>query len=430
MGNKKGIHLSNAREWTDQELQLLDSTLSNEEVAETLKRSVTSVELKRRRRRAAVRTPEKLVETTVEQDVEAKSNDYWKRQYDQLARKYGKLAEEHSVVDQLVADIKEVAPVSYDPAPRIIRDCALRLSKGKPQSAVLLLSDTHVGLEVRPTQTLGFGNYNFETFLARLKFLESAVLSILRDHTTTEVPELVIPILGDMLDGNLNHSAEAGQVNTLFSQFYGAGHAIAQFLRNVAAHVPKVRCYTVVGNHTRWGTQKKMPTTNRYSNLDSFLYAYLSALTENVKNIEWNLSTQPFSIFEIQGFRFHASHGDHLRGGDKALGIPNHSVGRQISTTTQLFNKHGIAAPHYYLTGHLHRGITLPHAAGEFIINGGFPGLDTYALMENFNPIDPIQRFFLVHPKYGRTAEYPISLKFAVPGDERPYVIPANFPIK
>lgn len=428
MSNKKGIVLTQPKEWTASELVLLDSTTTSEDIAAQTGRSLTSVQLKRRRRNAARRMPETLAQTTIEQDIEVKGNSYWQRQYHQLARKYEKLAEDQSVIDQLVTDIKEIAPVSYDPAPHV--SFAKKFSSGKPQSAVLMFSDTHVGLDVKPTQTLGFGCYNFPLFLARLKFLESAVLSILRDHTTTQVPELVIPIMGDMLDGNLNHSAEAGQVNTLFSQFYAAGHAIAQFLRNLAANVPKVRCYTVVGNHTRWGTQKKMPTNNRYSNLDSFLYAFLAALTENVTNIEWNLSQQPFSIFEVQGFRFHASHGDHLRGGDKALGIPNHSVGRQISTTTQLFNKHGVAAPHYYLTGHLHRGISLPHAAGEFLINGGFPGLDTYALMEAFNPIDPIQRFFLVHPKYGRTAEYPISLKFASPDGERPYVIPANFPIQ
>lgn len=429
--SKKGIHLSIAREWSADELAKLDDeALCSEEIARQTGRSLTSVQLKRRRRNAeqrALEELEELVGTTIEQDVEEKGNSHWKRQYDSLARKYDKLAEEHSVINQLVTDIKQIAPVSYNPAPHVT--FAKKFSSGKPQSAVLMFSDTHVGLVVRPNQTLGFGEYNFPMFLARLKFLENAVLSILRDHTTTEVPELVIPIMGDMLDGNLHHSAEAGQVNTLFSQFYGAGHAIAQFLRNLAVHVPKVRCYTVVGNHTRWGTQKKMPTSNRFSNLDMFLYAYLSALTEDISNIEWNLGTQPFSIFEVQGFRFHASHGDHLRGGDKALGIPNHSVGRQISTTTQLFNKNGVTAPHYYLTGHLHRGISLPHATGEFLINGGFPGLDTYALMENFNPIDPIQRFFLVHPKYGRTAEYPISLKFAEVG-EAPYVIPQTFPVQ
>jgi hypothetical protein len=138
---------------------------------------------------------------------------------------------------------------------------------------------------------------------------------------------------------------------------------------------------------------------------------------------------QPFSLFTVQGFTFHASHGDHLRGGDKALGIPNHAFGRQLSTTAQLFAKHEQQAPHYYVTGHLHRGIQLPHALGEIIVNGGFPGLDNYALAENFNPVDAMQRLLFVHPKFGRTAEYPLSLKFAEQHDTPPYTVPAAFPI-
>ena len=193
--------------------------------------------------------------------------------------------------------------------------------------------------------------------------------------------------------------------------------------------VPEVQIETVVGNHTRWQNQKKMPTENRFSNLDMFLYALTEALTKDIKNIRWNLNSQPAALFEVQGFIFKALHGDTWRGGDKALGIPNHAIGREISTTVQLFAKADRQAPHYYISGHLHRGIQLPHALGEVIINGGFPGLDNYALAENFNPVDPMQRLLFVHPKYGRTAEYPLTLKFAEVTEKRPYAIPGNFEI-
>jgi hypothetical protein len=61
------------------------------------------------------------------------------------------------------------------------------------------------------------------------------------------------------------------------------------------------------------------------------------------------------------------------------------------------------------------------------IINGGFPGLDNYALASNFNPADPVQRFFLVHPKFGKSAEYELSLKFAEVSEKPPYEIPNGF---
>lgn len=367
-------------------------------------------------------------EANYSEDQERATGELWRKKYAALNAKYERSIHENTVVQALVADIKEVAPRSYSAAPAIVRSG--RQSSSHPQSAVLLFSDAHIGQIIEPEQTLGFGEYHFDLFLARLKYLEESVISILQNHVTVKTDELVVAMLGDFLHGALAHAVEADQHTTLFTQFYAGGHAIAQFLRNLAPHVPLMRIQTVVGNHTRWANQRKMPTGNRYSNLDQFVYALVQALTADIKTIRWDLNTQPFSIFEVQGHVVKAMHGDHLRGGDKALGIPNHAFGREVSTTTQLFAKAKKQAPHYYLSGHLHRGIQLPHALGEIIVNGGFPGIDNYALAENFVPVDPMQRLMFMHPKFGRTAEFPLSLKFAEVGKSRPYTIPAEFSIE
>jgi len=351
------------------------------------------------------------VPPTYEEDRQRAGEGYWKQQFKVLNGKYERALREGSAVEQLVGLARELAPISYSPAPYV----PLQVDAGasRPQSALLMLSDTHVGQVIAPDQTLGYGGYDFPMFLARLKFLERGVTSIMTDHTTTKLDELVVCLGGDMIHGALNHGAEAGQHATLFEQFFGAGHALAQFLRNLSSLVPKIRVYCTVGNHPRWSHQHKMPTENRYSNLDQFLYAYIEALTRDMTSVHWHLDKQPFALFDVQGFKFHLSHGDHLKGGDKALGIPNHAVGRMVSSNAQLFGKAQEASPHYFLVGHLHRSIVLPHARGSFIVNGGFPGLDGYGLAGGFSPVDPTQTFFLVHPKFGKTATYDISLKFA-----------------
>lgn len=410
---------------------MLRSDMSNVDIAKKLNRSEHAVRAKRGR--LGIASPQKIApyvppaETTYTEDKSVAIEGVWRKRFSDLNTKYQKALHENSVTQQLVNEITTTAPVSYSALPSV---SATRVrGAGAAQSAVLLFSDTHVGQVVDPKQTLNFGNYNFDVFLARLKYLEESVISIIENHMTVKIDELVIAMLGDMLHGNLNHAVEAGQHVTLFHQYYAAGHAIAQFFRNLAPHVPAIRVKTVVGNHTRWGTQRKMPTENRFSNLDMFLYALVAALTNDIKTIEWSLDMQPFALFDVKGFVFKAFHGDHLRGGDKALGIPNHAFGREVSTTSQLFNKHGRVAPHYYIGGHLHRGIQLPHAMGEIIINGGFAGLDNYALAENFNPVDPMQRLLFMHPKYGRTAEYPLSLKFANVTETRPYELPKDFTV-
>lgn len=414
--------------WNDKEVAVaMDKTLTSEEVATKLGRTFASVDTKRgnlrrngklsewepMKRSEAKKQP--VVPADAVADKKAHDDTYWQNQHRQLNSEYHKLVKDSVMLDRWFKHLAESAPTSYTPAPRYLGlpELKARASRTTPESAVLLFSDTHIGKVTRREQTLGFRDYNFQVFLSELKFLEQGVISILREHTNSEINELVIAMLGDMLDGALGHGVEAGQRTVLFNQFYQGAHAIAQFFRNVSAHVKKVRIKTCVGNHTRFQNQKRMPTENRHSNFDQFLYALLEALTKNIKNIEWSLDEQPFTVFEVEGWTFMGAHGDHWRGGDKAMGIPLHALARQINSTTQLFHKNDVAVPNYYISGHLHRGIQLPHGLGDITINGGFPGLDNYALDGNFNPVDPTQTFFKVHPKYGKTASYQLQLKYA-----------------
>jgi hypothetical protein len=405
--------------------------LSDKDIAQLTGKTEPAVRGKRQRINAAgsVFTPAPKVKppSTYAEDRKRVAGEHLKREHKALQEKYEKLLKERNVAEMVVEAVREAAPLSYETAPVITRRPK---GKGQPQALLVMLSDCHAGAVVTPEQTGGEGKYDFPTFLARLKFYEDAIVSILQDHVTTEVPEIVLVINGDILDGQLNHGAEAGQHNTVFSQFYGAGHAIAQFIRNIACHAPKMRIYNTVGNHPRWSNQHKMPTTNRFSNMDLVLSAFLEALTKDILNVQWFLDQQPFARFQVFDFVFQALHGDQLRGGDKAMGIPSHSAARLISATTSLCESRGTVAPHYFLVGHLHRSIVLPTTKGSFIVGGGFVGLDGFGLAMNFTPVPPSQTMLFVHPHYGQTATYQISLKDAVVTDEPPYTIPGNFPVE
>ena len=412
------MEVSKSKEWTVKDEAILREEWGNgmaiRDIAGLLGRTPKSVERKIAglglEARSAAPKPPRNVDKA----------DYWKQQYKRVSDMLEEERWKKTEVEALIEEASAMAPMSYAVAPQVKWPTK---RKGSPQSAVLLLSDTHVGQVVDADQTLGFGGYSIEIFLQRLKRLEQAVYSILHDHVTTPVEELVVPMLGDMLHGNLSHAVEAGQKHTLFEQHFVAAHALAQFLRNVAALVPKVRIYTTVGNHTRWGTQRKMPTDNRYSNLDQFTYALIQSLTRDVKGIQWRLDKQPYAMFQVQGYQFYCGHGDNLRGGDKALGIPSHSIGRGMASTMGLRAKAGQPLVNYYCFGHLHKPIQIPHTLGEVIVNGGFPGVDGYGLAEGFQAYWPSQKFFLVHPKFGRAACYDLRLDFAPEGDQT-YNIP------
>lgn len=430
------------KSWTDKEIALFGNmALDNYAIAKKTGRTFQAVRLKRNSLEKEKLLPKrenkaapviKIVNADAEADKKKFDDSFWKHQHGNLKREYDRLVKDSVALDRWMKHLIESAPKSYTAAPPYLGlgELKARASRTTPESAVLIFSDTHIGKVTRRQQTLGFSDYNFQTFLARLKFLEQGVISILREHTNSQINELVIAMLGDMLDGALSHGVEAGQRTTMFNQFYTGAHAIAQFFRNIAPHVKKIRIKTCVGNHTRLDPKsRRMPTENRHSNFDQFLYALIEALTKDISNIEWSLDEQPFTVFEVEGWVFMGAHGDHWRGGDKAMGIPLHALARQINSTTQLFHKNGVAVPNYYLSGHLHRGIQLPHGLGDVTINGGFPGLDNYALDGNFNPVDPTQTFFKVHPKYGKTATYQLQLKHADPKAPT-YQLPGTFPVE
>lgn len=414
--------MANGKPWTQTDLDALKNFTNDKTVAEITGRPEHAVRAKRQRMDAAgyPTTP-----ATFEQDKARSGDAYWHDQYKALEKKYERSLKESSATERLIKLAREIAPKSYNSLPSV-RPKKVE-GKNTPQSAVLMLSDCHVGQVIPAQQTQDFGGYNFPTFLARLKFLEDAVVSILRDHTTAHTEELVVCLGGDIIDGALLHGAEAKQRNTLFQQWYCAGHAIAQFLRAIAPHVPKIRVFNTVGNHPRWGTQHKVPTHARYSNLDLFISEYVRALTREIPTIDWRIDQQPSALFDVQGYRFQMMHGDTLRGGDAALGVPAHAIGRLISTNAQLFEKHGDTAPHYVLLGHFHREIVLPTAKGSVMVNGGFPGVCGFGLASNFVPVSPSQVFFFVHPGYGKTAHYSIQLSKAVVEKAPPYEIPATF---
>lgn len=414
--------------WTEQENAVLRLPISNAEASKRTGRTVFACLNQRRALRLAGKSTDKpeavFAPATLEEDLHKKDEAYWQERYGSLNCKYEKLLEAETAIERLVSRVLEAAPKSYSPLPRVYQ--SPRQNSGKAQSALLQFSDTHIGKVTSPAQTLSFGNYNFEIFMARLKYLEESIISIVENHVNTEVPELVVAMLGDMLDGALSHSNEASQLDPVFNQYFCGAHAIAQFLRNLSPYFPEVRIYDVVGNHTRMQNQKRMPTKNRHSNFDKFLYALVQALVRDIPNIRWTLDSQPYQVFDVQGFTFFSAHGDTLRGGDKTLGVPNHAIGRLVSTATQMMNKYGKKAPNYYLLGHLHRDIVLPHATGSILVNGGFPGVDEFGLSEMFPPADPSQKFYFIHPQYGKTASYDISLKFAEVGAPA-YTVPEEF---
>ncbi len=123
-------------------------------------------------------------------------------------RKYleilGHRALEDRIVDTFRERVEAFAPSLQTPPP--ILWPATKVGK-RPESAVLVLSDTHIGQVVNVEQTNGFGNYNPRIYCERLYYVQEKVLEVI-SQTPAGIDELVVLILGDIVHGALHHGAE------------------------------------------------------------------------------------------------------------------------------------------------------------------------------------------------------------------------------
>lgn len=300
-------------------------------------------------------------------------------------------------------------------APLLIPPRSRRPAKGRlSETAILCIGDSHVGKIVRPDATLGFGNYNLDIFSHRAWHLANVVSMLMEEKLSAPPRELVIFFLGDLVEGGLSHGAEIPSRELVADQVLYAAHTFYQVIARLSAIAP-IRVRGIVGNHGRWPGMKKMPTEARHSNLDFIVLGMIEAMAKLAlpDRVSMQVSRSAFHLEEVEGHRIKIGHGDSLRGGDKALGIPAHAIGREINATTQRYSARGERPPAYYLVGDKHRKLEVPTATGRFLINGAWFDGDEFALHSNFTPNAPHQVFFGMDREIGKTWSYDVFLERA-----------------
>ena len=368
--------------------------------------------------------PKTLAETSIQEDIATSRARILLEEAKISKRKYEQVLADRALEDRIVEIFEErlQAFVPSAKAPEAVLCPTFKMGR-RPESAVLLVSDTHVGQVVSSIQTSGFGSYSPRIFCERLHYVQEKVIEVL-SQSPAGVDELHVLLLGDIVHGGLNHGAEREDNCLIADQFQLAVWTLHQFLCALAFRVPLLRVHTVVGNHGRWPGQHKMPTKNRFSNLDHLVYAslQLSLKVHGLTNISMELNDAPRQIIEIKGSRFLAAHGDHLRGGDRQFGVPIHSMTRDVNATAQRYAAADDRGVDYFLVGDKHRSMSLPLARGEYIVNGSMVGVDEFAM--SFCPGEAMQLLFGVDEKLRKTWSYPVKVAHAPVHAVCPYHLP------
>ena len=330
--------------------------------------------------------------------------------------RYWKKVAEASLKQEAKKELLVEAVKKFTPSYKSVKKYKIRKPKSKvrassAQSVVAPLTDTHIGDNVEADEMVGLNAYNIDIFNKRLHGWATQLLTLVElRRNSVEVDELIIPMLGDMISGDIHMELALTNNDHNMGQMIRGANLIAQALMFLAPHFDKVRVPCVVGNHGRM--TRKPPMKNKYMDWDYMLYQWVSVFCKNQKNIEFHIPKSFMTTVEVKNRNILLSHGDFINGAGSGTAI---SKGIMNMRNVLQFRKglqdeigklrnEEIGLPEYFdsvLIGHFHRIDEIDIGTGAIHICGCMKGGDEFAMQRVQAINKPRQLALYYHPKYG-----------------------------
>ena len=391
------VHRTTLQKWYDREVELLDEQQSDD---------MEDME--------ADFTPEAHVKMARKIETYKGEARYWKKVAEAAIKKEAK-------EDLLIDSIKKFTP-SYKEVKKYKRRKPTGKIKGNSvQSMIAPLTDTHIGDNVELEEMMGLNEYNIDIFNKRLYGWANQVITLAElRRNSAEVGELIVPMLGDMISGDIHEELARTNNDHCMGQMIRGANLISQALMLIAPHFDKVRVPCVVGNHGRM--TRKPPMKNKYMDWDYMLYQWISVFCQNQKNIEFHIPKTFMTTINVCNRNILLAHGDFINGGGSGT-----SINRGVSNMRNVLSfRKGLkeelnhiqdnsleSIPDNYdsaLLGHFHRIDEIDIGTGAVHICGCMKGGDEFAMQRVQAINKPRQLVLYYHPKYGEIGKEVIYL--------------------
>ncbi len=294
--------------------------------------------------------------------------------------------------------------------PTIIKPGAEHIA-GSPGYPMTIWSDWHWGEVVRRDETGGANAFNRKIAYQRVEGLVNHTIALLSDYggKNPSYPGIWICLGGDMISGSIHEELRETNWGTVEEQALEVGDAIAGGLLRMAEEYGCVHVPCVVGNHGRKAHRPPNKAKVR-ENREYGVYKSLQKQFASDPRFHFYVPEETDFYFTVYGHRFLLTHGDSLgvKGGDGIIGAlgpitrgtikvsaSERQIGRDFDTI---------------IMGHWHTYIPRSEAVAA-IVNGTLKGYDEYArlsLRVRFSK--PSQALWLVSPKHGIAAQWPVYL--------------------
>jgi len=391
------VHRTTLQKWYDREVELLD-----EEQSEDMEDMEADF------------TPEAHVKMARKIETYKGESRYWKKVAEAAIKKEAK-------EDLLIDAIKKFTPSYKEVKKYKHRKPTGKIKGNSVQSMIAPLTDTHIGDNVELEEMMGLNEYNIDIFNKRLYGWANQVVTLAElRRNSAEVGELIVPMLGDMISGDIHEELARTNNDHCMGQRRGGANLISEALRFIAPHFDKVRVPCVVGNHGRM--TRKPPMKNKYMDWDYMLYQWVSVFCQNQKNIEFHIPKTFMTTINVCNRNILLAHGDFINGGGSGT-----SINRGVSNMRNVLSfRKGLkeeinniqdnsleSVPDNYdsaLLGHFHRIDEIDIGTGAVHICGCMKGGDEFAMQRVQAINKPRQLVLYYHPKYGEIGKEIIYL--------------------
>ena len=266
-----------------------------------------------------------------------------------------------------------------------------------PVSAVLQLSDWHIGEVIAADETEGFGRFNWDIAQERVGFIADKFLDqITMFRASFDIPNLYIFGIGDFVSGDIHSELLKTNEFPLPVQAAKAGFLLGEMVAKLAPHFKQIVLVEVgADNHGR--LQPKPQFKQKSANNMSFLvYTIANARLAALTNVTTVFPMGLRHIVDVGGIKFMVEHGDTIKSWQ---GIPYMGMSRHM--LKEGFKRMGTLQGFDYVSlGHFH----VPSIVeGKIIINGSLSGTSEFDHGCGRHA-EPAQVSFLCHPKWGAFA--------------------------
>jgi hypothetical protein len=266
--------------------------------------------------------------------------------------------------------------------------------------AIALASDWHVEETVEAASVNGLNEYRLPIAKTRIEKFFSTIARLTEiERHGAKIDDLVLWLGGDLMTGMIHEELAESNSKTPTQVILWLQDRLADGLATLKPHFKRIIIPTSYGNHGRT-TIKTRHATGAAHSYEWLLYRILEGRFHGDQQIEFQIADSYFNFMEVYGRRLRFHHGDALKynGGVGDISI---GVNKAIAAWNRSPNRADLD-----LFGHWHRY----QQNSNWLCNGSLIGFNAYALSIKASFEPPLQTYFLLDKKRGRTMTSPIYL--------------------